>query len=142
MAKDLVTVELKGLQEVEKALNDKYGAQKAGKIMRPIINKGTKVVQNQLKRDMVAFKDTGATIDENIMQNARIQKDDKIRAQIKWDAKGPKQRFHLVHLNEWGYTRGGKHIKPRGFGVIEKSIRKSSMSYEQIVKKGVEQWLR
>lgn len=137
-----VSIKLKGLGNIEKELKKMYGDTGANKKLKPVIDSGTKIVQRELKRDLEVFRDTGATIDENIATKTRIDRYGILRSHIMWDPKGKKQRFRLVHLNEWGYTRYGKRVDPRGMGVIENSVRSSSDKYVRHVRKGVEQWLK
>lgn len=83
---------------------------------------------------MLVFKDKGYTIDEVVRKNAAY-KNHKAQAEIGWN--GPHQRYRLIHLNEWGYTRKGRQIRPRGFGVITKSLKQSEPVYFDSVLKEV-----
>ena len=119
-------VEFQGVTETIQALEKKLGTKKIRKVTRDAINEGASDVEEQLKWALLTFKDTGATVDE-VVRSLASYKNYNAEAEIGWN--GPKQRYRLIHLNEWGYTRNGRQIKPRGFGVITKSLKSSEKIY-------------
>lgn len=119
-------VHVKGVEQTLKNMENKLGDKAITKASRQAINKAGVSVEKRLKEDMKVFKDTGASIDEVVRTNA-TSKATGVSARIGWN--GPKQRYRLIHLNEWGYTRYGKQYHPRGFGVIEKSLKSSEGGY-------------
>nr|DAI91459.1 MAG TPA: tail component [Caudoviricetes sp.] len=119
-------VEFKGVTETIQALEKKLGTKKIRKVTRDAIDEGASDVEEQLKWALLTFKDTGATVDE-VVRSLASYKNYNAEAEIGWN--GPKQRYRLIHLNEWGYTRNGRQIKPRGFGVITKSLKSSEKIY-------------
>jgi len=114
------------VEETLRNMEKRLGEKAINKASRQAINKAAPKVEQNLKSDMVVFRDTGASIDEVVRTNA-TKKQTGVSAKIGWN--GPKERYRLVHLNEWGYTRYGKQYHPRGFGVIEKSLRSSEDGY-------------
>lgn len=123
-------VEFKGVTETIQALEKSLGINKTKNITRKAINSGAEIVEKKLQTDMLVFKDKGYTIDEVVRKNATYT-NYKAEAEIGWN--GPHQRYRLIHLNEWGYTRNGRQIKPRGFGVITKSLKNSEPVYFETV---------
>lgn len=123
-------VEFRGVQETLQSLEKSLGINKTKNITRKAINSGAEIVEKKLQTDMLVFKDKGYTIDEVVRKNATY-KNYKAEAEIGWN--GPHQRYRLIHLNEWGYTRNGRQIKPRGFGVITKSLKNSEPLYFETV---------
>ena len=119
-------VDCKGVNETLRAMENRLGDKKVRSIARKAINSGAEKVEKRLQSDMLVFKDTGYTIDEVVRKNATYR-NYKAEAEIGWN--GPHQRYRLIHLNEWGYTRNGRQIKPRGFGVITKSLKNSEPVY-------------
>lgn len=119
-------VEFKGIQETLKAMETKLGEKKTRTVTRKAINAGAEKVEKKLQTDMLVFKDKGYTIEEVVRKNASYR-NFNTEAEIGWN--GPHQRYRLIHLNEWGYTRNGRQIKPRGFGVITKSLKNSEPLY-------------
>lgn len=120
------SVEIKGVSETLRSLEKKFGDKKVRAITRKAINEGTSEVEEQMKWAILSFKDTGATIDE-VVRTMATYKNYNAEAEIGWN--GPRQRYRLIHLNEWGYTKNGRQIKPRGFGVITKSLKSSEKLY-------------
>ncbi|OJG42435.1 hypothetical protein RV04_GL000789 [Enterococcus hermanniensis] len=119
-------------------MENRLGDKKVRSIARKAINSGAEKVEKRLQSDMLVFKDTGYTIDEVVRKNATY-KNYKAEAEIGWN--GPHQRYRLIHLNEWGYTRNGRQIKPRGFGVITKSLKNSEPVYLSTVEMEVKKSL-
>lgn len=123
-------VEFKGINETLQSLEKRLGTKKTKNLTRKAINTGAEKVEKRLQSDMLVFKDTGYTIDEVVRKNATYR-NYKAEAEIGWN--GPHQRYRIIHLNEWGYTRNGRQIKPRGFGVITKSLKNSEPVYFETV---------
>ena len=119
-------VQFQGVTETIQALEKKLGTKKIRKVTRDAIDEGASDVEEQLKWALLTFKDTVATVDE-VVRSLASYKNYNAEAEIGWN--GPKQRYRLIHLNEWGYTRNGRQIKPRGFGVITKSLKSSEKIY-------------
>lgn len=119
-------VEIKGVQETLKNLEKKLGSRKIRAITKEAVDAGAKQVEKILQKDMLVFKDKGYTIDE-VVKTEAIFRNNQVNAKIGWN--GPHERYRIIHLNEWGYTRNGKQIRPRGFGVITKSLKDSEPLY-------------
>lgn len=134
----MANVEIKGVQETIKALEKKLGEKKIKTLTKKAINVAAEKVEKKLQNDMIVFKDKGYTIDEVVRKNATYR-NSSAEAEIGWN--GPHQRYRLIHLNEWGYTRKGKQIKPRGFGVITKSLKKSEPLYFDTISEEVKKSL-
>ncbi|WP_086335235.1 hypothetical protein [Enterococcus mundtii] len=122
----MVNVQAKGIHETIRALEKNLGEVKTRAISKRAIDVGAEKVKKQLQTDLVVFKDKGYTIDEVVRKKATY-KNYKAGAEIGWN--GPHERYRLIHLNEWGYTRNGKQYRPRGFGVITKSLKQSEAMY-------------
>lgn len=122
--------DFKGVNETLRAMENRLGDKKVRSIARKAINSGAEIVEKKLQTDMLVFKDKGYTIDEVVRKNATYR-NYKTEAEIGWN--GPHQRYRIIHLNEWGYTRNGRQIKPRGFGVITKSLKNSEPLYFETV---------
>lgn len=127
---DKFTAEIEGVKETINALEKKFGKTQVRKFTRKAVNLGTAKVKKNLEKDVEVFRDTGATVDEIVQQNARIV-NDNAEAALGWN--GPKERYREIHLSEFGYTKNGRQIRPRGFGVITKSIKRSEKDYFETV---------
>lgn len=125
-----MSVELKGLEELQKAITDSYSGTKAKQIRKQAINAGGDRMVEQLKKNFDVFKDTGYSEEEIIRTDART-KGNVEELKIGWN--GPHGRWRLIHLNEFGYTRKGKQYTPKGFGVIQKTVEQTKEEYLQTV---------
>lgn len=127
-----MTVKLKGLKEIERALERKYGRQKMKKISDEALLAGGQVIVEAIKKSFESFKDTGASIDEVTL--SRPYSLNSVRT-IKIHWKGPDGRYRIVHLNEFGTI---KNPNPRGKGAIDRALRSGRDAYFKIVKRHLE----
>lgn len=132
---DVISFKFTGINEIEKALEAKFGQKKANALMKKAIGSSSNIVSDNLKNDIKAVNDkgysTGATAEEVTVGKTKIQNYRAV-AKIGWN--GPEDRYRLIHLEEFGYTRNGKQYRPPQFGMIQNSISKSSKEYEKSVK--------
>lgn len=119
-----------------KALEAVASEQQISRIQNAAINKGSEIVSKNVISAFSKFKgsgrSTGATAEEVTLNKAR--KIQGIRqAQLKWS--GPKDRYRLIHLNEWGYTKNGKRHNPRMMGTIQQTLDSSEKDYYEAIRK-------
>ncbi|EAF3541671.1 hypothetical protein E5H15_02435 [Listeria monocytogenes] len=129
-----MSVEVTGVEELERQLVSLFGRENLPQLVDPALIAGATLVAKTLKSEFVQFKDTGASIDEINIEKPSY---DKGVRSIKIDWKGPKDRYKIIHLNEYGYTRNGKKITPSGTGSIARTLRISERAYRQIVQKKI-----
>ena len=127
-----MTVKLKGLKEIEQALERKYGKQKMKKITDKALIAGGQVIIKEIQGNFQSFKDTGASIDEVTLSRPYSFKG--VRT-IKVHWKGPKDRYRIIHLNEFGTI---KNPNPDGKGAIDRALRSGRDTYFKIVKRELE----
>lgn len=127
-----MTVKLKGLKEIEQALERKYGKQKMKKITDKALIAGGQVIIKEIQVNFQSFKDTGASIDEVTLSKPYSL--NGVRT-IKVHWKGPKDRYRIIHLNEFGTV---KNPNPDGKGAIDRALRSGRDTYFKIVKRELE----
>ncbi|MGO1388376.1 MAG: HK97 gp10 family phage protein [Staphylococcus equorum] len=127
-----MTVKLKGMKELERALERKYGRQKMKKISDEALLAGGQVIVKEIKKSFESFKDTGASIDEVTL--SRPYSLNGVRT-IKVHWKGPEDRYRIIHLNEFGTV---KNPNPDGKGSIDRALRSGRDTYFKIVKRHLE----
>lgn len=127
-----MTVKLKGLKEIEQALERKYGKQKMKKITDKALIAGGQVIIKEIQSNFQSFKDTGASIDEVTLSRPYLL--NGVRT-IKIHWKGPKDRYRIIHLNEFGTI---KNPNPDGKGAIDRALRSGRDAYFKIVKRELE----
>lgn len=122
--------DIKGIEELQKAITEKYSGAKSVRIINSAVCEGTEFFAEELRSGVGAFRDKGHEQAEIVTTKPRKTADGRI-AKIGWN--GPKNRYAIVHLNEFGYTRKGRQYSPRGFGVIEKLVRSEQDDYFKAV---------
>ncbi|MEJ7508519.1 hypothetical protein ACUW90_001943 [Staphylococcus simulans] len=126
-----MSVEVKGIPQLIKQLERKFGYTKMREIEDEALNDGADHVVELLARNFEVFKDTGASIDEITKSKPTFSGvgNSARSIYIKWE--GPMDRFRIIHLNEHGYTRNGIKYTPRGFGVIAKTLKQGENAYRK-----------
>lgn len=125
---------IKGIEKLEKAINEMVSGTKAGRIKRQAVNAGSDVVVECLKQnyDKAGGKySKGFTKQEVMHSNART-KNDVVEAKAGWH--GPHDRWRLIHLEEWGYVKSGKQYKPPTYDLIDKTLKEAQEPYFQAVR--------
>lgn len=122
------------ISEVLKALDKELSESKLGTVQNKAINKGAVVVAEKMKTQLSRFSGTklskGYSGDEVVIQKSRKTQNGR-ESTIGWN--GPKDRYRLIHLNEWGYTKKGKKYRPRLQGTVTESVKDSEKEYLNIV---------
>lgn len=126
-----MSVEITGVEEVLAKLNNKFNQAAMTRVEKRALNVAGRLVAVRLRSAVSSYKDTGATVREIKVSTPR-RKDGQVQLKVGWAGDGTKQRWRLVHLNEFGYTRNGKTYSPRGLGVIKKSYDASKQTAKQL----------
>ncbi|RXY85247.1 hypothetical protein DD607_32775 [Salmonella sp. 3DZ2-4SM] len=126
-----MTVEIKGVQQLVNQLEKKFGVENTKRVNDQALKKAGAYFEKELSSAFETFKDTGASKDEiQLSEPMMIQGVRGIK--VYWE--GPMDRYRLIHLNEWGYTRNGIKQHPRGYAVIAKTLKNSERVYRNIIK--------
>ena len=129
-----MSVEIRGMDEVLNKLSEKLSERQLSRAENAALKPAGEYVKAEVKSAVSAFSDTGAETNEVMVGKAhKVAGRNVVR--VGW--KGPKNRYAIVHLNEFGYTRGGKHFTPRGFGVLQKTYDAVKPQYKLIVMDGL-----
>ncbi|MCQ3816708.1 hypothetical protein [Staphylococcus xylosus] len=127
-----MTIKLKGMKEIEKALEQKYGTKKMRQITDEALLAGGQEIEKAIKINFESFEDTGASHDE-VTASKPYTLNGVRTIKIHW--KGPKNRYQIVHLNEFGTI---KNPNPRGKGAIDRALRSGRDTYFKVVKRQLE----
>ena len=120
-------IDIEGVDETIFALERKFGKGGINKIVDKALLAGAEVIKKELERNFETFKQTGASKDEiTISEPMTLQ--GKRTVLIYW--KGPKNRWSIIHLNEWGTIH---NPNPRGKGAIERSLRAGEAEYMRVI---------
>ncbi|MDK7115697.1 HK97-gp10 family putative phage morphogenesis protein [Staphylococcus pettenkoferi] len=127
-----MTVTVKGDKEIIAYLEKKYGKSATKRITDFALTKGGQKVVQIIKNNIKSFKDTGESVEETTVSKPMTINGVRT-VKIHW--RGPKQRYRIIHLNEYGhYDRSGKWVNTRGKGVIENAMREGRETYFRTVK--------
>ena len=127
-----MTVTVKGDKEIIAYLEKKYGKSATKRITDFALTKGGQKVAQIIKNNMKSFKDTGESVEETTVSKPMMINGVRT-VKIHW--RGPKQRYRIIHLNEYGhFDRAGKWVNTAGKGVIENAMREGRETYFRTVK--------
>lgn len=127
-----MTVTVKGDKEIIAYLEKKYGRSATKRITDFALTKGGQKVVQIIKNNMKSFKDTGESVEETTVSKPMTINGVRT-VKIHW--RGPKQRYRIIHLNEYGhFDRTGKWVNTAGKGVIENAMREGRETYFRTVK--------
>ncbi|MCE7786989.1 hypothetical protein LHJ68_13340 [Staphylococcus xylosus] len=130
-----MTISVKGDKEIIAYLEKKFGKSATKRITDFALTKGGQKVVQIIKRDMGSFKDTGESVSETSLSKPMTIGGVRT-VKIHW--RGPKQRYRIIHLNEFGhYDRSGKWVNTAGKGVIVRAMREGRETYFRTVKEEI-----
>lgn len=130
-----MTVTVKGDKEIIAYLEKKYGRSATKRITDFALTKGGQKVVQIIKNNMKSFKDTGESVEETTVSKPMTINGVRT-VKIHW--RGPKQRYRIIHLNEYGhFDRSGKWVNTAGKGVIENAMREGRETYFRTVKEEI-----
>lgn len=130
-----MTISVKGDKEIIAYLEKKFGKSATKRITDFALTKGGQKVVQIIKRDMGSFEDTGESVSETSLSKPMTIGGVRT-VKIHW--RGPKQRYRIIHLNEFGhYDRSGKWVNTAGKGVIERAMREGRETYFRTVKEEI-----
>ncbi len=128
-----LSVEAKGMKEVMKFLDDLEGV--AEEVIDKALVEGAKVMAEYIKQHLWPFRDTGATVKEITISEPFTENGTRM-IKIHW--KGPKERYRIIHLNEWGTVRAPN---PPAKGAIQRAMRVGESKYFRTLKDEIEKGL-
>lgn len=126
-----MSVEIKGMDEVLAKLDQQLGTRKVNAYSKEALTIMGRFLAIQIKNAVASYRDTGATVQEIVVSTPR-KKDGTLTVKIGWDGMGSRQRWRLVHLNEFGYTRSGRTYRPRGIGKIQKAYDSNKVQAKEL----------
>lgn len=127
--------EIRGVDELIKQIDTQFSDRRSSTIQNKAVNEAAEKFKDGLAEAITVYKDTGATVDETTRSRASKKADGTRTSRVGW--RGPKQRYKLIHLNEFGYVRWGRRYNPRGMGVIRGYIDKSENVYFEDLRNGL-----
>lgn len=127
-----MTVDIRGISELLGEIESRLGAETVTRISDQALKDASLVFKQALRAQLLTFKDTGATVDE-LTFTEPYTKDGVRTITVHW--KGPKGRYRVIHLNEFGTV---KNPNPRGKGAIARALQQSERSYKEAIRNAIE----
>jgi len=123
-----MSVKVTGLNELLAGLENKYGNKNMQAVIDRALVKGGQVFKSELEKEFNSFKDKGGSIEE-INVSSPMTMSGVRTIKVSW--KGPKGRYRIIHLNEFGTV---KNPNPKGKGAIARAMRNAEDAYRRVVK--------
>lgn len=108
-----MSISLQGEADILRAIEAKLGEARTSRVVNKALRNAGKRNQEIVKTAVSSYRKTGKMYD--LVVTSGIKKDPK-RVETGWASK---ERSPIVHLNEFGYTRFGKYVRPRGMGKLQ-----------------------
>jgi hypothetical protein len=115
-----MTVSINGVDEILKTIESKLGVNRANRVVNKALRKYGETLKKDVEEATASYMDTGETHDTVIVSS--VKKGPPKQIQVGW---GQGTRWRLVHLSEFGYTRYGKYVSPRGKGKLQGVVDKT-----------------
>lgn len=112
-----------GTEEILRNLEAKVGPARTNRVVNKALRDTADEIVIITKEAVAYYRDTGATYDEVVKGNVKGAAAGIKSIDVGW--KGDMSRWRLVHLNEFGYTRFGKYVRPQGMGAVQKAAEKA-----------------
>lgn len=126
-----MSVEINGISQLLAGIQKRLGPQAMVRISDEALKEASLVYKVFLLGQLEAFKDTGATVDE-LTFTEPYWKDGVRTITVHW--KGPKGRYRVIHLNEYGTVT---NPNPRGKGAIARSLQAAAVAYRRAIEQAV-----
>lgn len=132
-----MSISVQGQADILRALEAKLGKSRTTRVVNKALrNTGDDIVEI-VKESVDYYRKTGATYDEVVKSRIKLSPKGVKGIDVGW--RGDKNRWRLVHLNEFGYTRFGKYVRPRGMGAVQRAADKSKEVALKKMKDGLEE---
>ena len=122
-------------EEILANLEKKLGKAKTNRVVNKALRSTADEIVLITKEAVAFYRDTGATYDEVVRGNVKGASSGIKSIDVGW--RGDMDRWRLVHLNEFGYTRFGKYVRPQGMGAIQKAVDKAKTTAWKNMQKGL-----
>ncbi|HFR4576466.1 TPA: hypothetical protein ACHWJ6_000807 [Streptococcus suis] len=122
-----------GMEEILDTLERKLGEERTRTVVsKALRNIATNYVAPELEATSQTFRRTGETVRQIVRGNVRFDDYGIPKIKVGW---GKGSRWRLEHLQEMGFTSGGKfHTSHPGFGKLQALIDECGEMYPKLAK--------
>lgn len=132
-------VEIRGMKELERELNVRYGQSNMNAIIDKALVAGGHKVLAIIKAEQSKYKDTGETVREAKLSEPMWIGGERV-VKIHW--RGPRDRWRIIHLQESGfYNKDGSFNSPKSKGALQRAMVAGREVYFLTIKKELEKHL-
>ena len=132
-----MSISVQGQADILRALEAKLGKSRTTRVVNKALRDTGDDIVEIVKDSVSSYRKTGATYDEVVKSGIKGAARGVKEIDVGW--RGDKDRWRLVHLNEFGYTRFGKYVRPRGMGAVQRAADKSKEVALKKMKDGLEE---
>lgn len=132
-----MSVKITGEADILKNIEAKLGKAKTTRIVNKTLKETGDEIVKITKDAVSSYMDTGATYDEVVRSNVKGSALGIKEVSVGW--RGDKDRWRLVHLNEFGYVRKGRFVSPRGMGKVQSAADKAQQVAFKRMRSGLEE---
>lgn len=130
-----MSVEVRGVQELQRELEQRFGEANMKRISDNALREAAQYFLLELKKELATFSGvpgtTGATVDEAQLTEP-YDKAGVRTISVHW--RGPKNRYRIIHLNEYGTV---KNPNPKGKGAIARALKNAEGKYRETIKNAI-----
>lgn len=124
-----MSVSLQGEADILRTIEAKLGKSRTTRVVNKALRNAGERNKKIVQEAVSSYKDTGKTHD--LVISSGVKSNPK-RVETGWSSK---ERAPIVHLNEFGYTRFGKYVRPRGMGKLQAATDKiKAISIPEVAK--------
>ena len=132
-----MSISVQGQADILRALEAKLGKSRTTRVVNKALRDTGDDIVELVKESVAYYQKTGATHNEVVKSGIKGSSKGIKEVDVGW--RGDKDRWRLVHLNEFGYTRFGKYVRPRGMGAVQRAADKSKEVALKKMKDGLEE---
>lgn len=126
-------IKIRGQKELVRKLEQKFDQAKVRRISDEALLAGARVFVQELKRQLETFRHKGGTIEEVTLSEPMDENGVRV-VKVHW--RGPRGRYRIIHLNEWGTV---KNPNPRGKGAIARALKNCEKEYRAAIKRALQE---
>lgn len=108
-----MSISVQGQADILRALEAKLGKSRTTRVVNKALRNAGERNKKIVQKAVSSYIDTGKT--HELVISSGVKSNPK-RVETGWASK---ERAPIVHLNEFGYTRFGKYVRPRGMGKLQ-----------------------
>ena len=125
----MTSVKIDGVQETLDELEKRLSGAAFQEVVDRALTAGAEKFVVELRSQMEPWKDTGATVKEITLDGPHSDPGGRRYITVRWQ--GPRNRYRIIHLNEFGTVN---NPRPRGKGSISRALRNSERVFNETVR--------